>query len=158
MDNNGKRNGVGGDFPGSSGANGELKFVFVPPALADEAWPFVLEAIERARAHSTSTWSPQDVLREIKAGAAHLLFTARDAIISVLVMRFLEKFDGNKEARIWIFCASEDFYDYFDKLEDYAKYYGANELTFSSPRKGWAKVAPKLGFEVAETLYRKRLI
>lgn len=158
MGNNGKRDSFGGDFSGSPDANGKLEIVFVPPALADEAWPFVLEAIERARAHSAETWSPQDVLREIKAGQAHLLFTAKDAITSVLVMRFLEKFDGNKEARIWIFWASEDFYDYFDKLEAYAKYYGANELTFSSPRKGWAKVAPKLGFEVAETLYRKRLI
>lgn len=126
--------------------------------MADDAWPLVRDAILSVRKYSKEDWEERDVLNEIKNGFAHLLITIDEEVTGVMVLRFIEKTGGGMEARIWIFWAKKNFYGHFHLLEKYAKHYGANEITFASPRKGWLKVGKKLGLEPAETIYRKRLI
>jgi hypothetical protein len=92
-------------------------------------------------------WIPEDVYHSIKLGDASLyVFQEAGQFAGFVVLRRLvREFSGHVDCHIWL-AYSESGRDAYQAAEAFikgaAKHMGAQRITFSSPRTGWAKRHP----------------
>lgn len=92
-------------------------------------------------------WIAEDVYHAIASGDSALyVFTQAGQFAGFVVLRRLTtEFSGEVSCHIWLaYSASDaDAYQAAESfIKDAAKHMGASRITFSSPRKGWAKRYP----------------
>ena len=92
---------------------------------------------------------PKDVKRKLLSRAATLHLVGDDAFI---VAQW-------SEDRCHVLCAASmvghvgDWSAIISSTANYVKQLGCSKLTFTSPREGWGRVAPKLGFRAESITY-----
>jgi hypothetical protein len=130
----------------------------VPPADIAAVWPRVrpgLESMEKG-----DGWLPEDIYLALKTNGASLHMVAIDGKEhGFIVLRVLHDFDGPR-LHIWVLHSHSKIdvmTEFDDELTSIAKSINAGRITFSSTRSGWAKVAPKHGFRVRETVYERKI-
>jgi hypothetical protein len=88
-------------------------------------------------------WIPEDAYCDIKIGKAQLYLAIKDNYFIGYVI--LQVF--NTTLHIWAAYGNNVLEDGLKEIIDLAHQMNAKEITFSSYRKGFEKVAPKLGFK-----------
>lgn len=118
----------------------------IHPANLRAVWPDVKRGLESM---PDDDWIPEDVYHAVSAGGAALyVFNEGESFAGFVVLRRLvAEFSGEVQCHIWL-AYSESDRDAYSAAEsfikDSAKHMGASRITFSSPRKGWAKRYPLL--------------
>lgn len=70
-----------------------------------------------------------------------------------LVSKTIDTLEGRK-LLLWVCYISDDLLeDNLDQIKEWARNIGAVKIQFQSPRPGWEKRAPKLGFEKTMVIY-----
>lgn len=116
----------------------------IHPAQLRSVWDAVKRGLESMPADD---WIAEDVYHAIKSGAATLyVFTEAGAFAGFVVLRRLTaEFSGEVICHIWLAYSASNA-DAYQAAESFikgaAKHMGAARITFSSPRKGWAKRYP----------------
>lgn len=116
----------------------------IHPTQLRGVWPKIRAGLE---AMPPDDWIAEDVYHAIKSGESALhVFTEAGQFAGFLVLRRLvAEFSGEVSCHIWLaysvshadaYLAAESF------IKESAKRMGASRITFSSPRKGWAKRYP----------------
>jgi hypothetical protein len=121
-----------------------LDWQLIHPAQLRAVWGRVKAGLE---AMPPEDWIAEDVYHAIKSGQSALyLFQEAGQFAGFIVLRRqIAEFSGEVSCHIWLaysvshadaYLAAESF------IKDAAKHMGASRITFSSPRKGWAKRYP----------------
>ena len=123
-------------------------------------WPFIRQGLGIVSQHSPDNWIPEDVFMALSTGAAFLhISTQEGTMAGFVVLTFSQGYSG-RECHVW--CAYNTGPSGGLKGEDagvaeIAAQEGCKFLTFFSPRPGWERLAPELGWEKVHTLYRKEV-
>jgi hypothetical protein len=132
------------------------QLVPISPAGLAAVWPRVrpgLEAMDKG-----DGWLPEDLYFSLKTNGATLYMVTIDGTEhGFLVLRSIPDFDGVR-LHIWVLNSNSKvdlMAEFSDELDAIGRSINATRLTFSSTRSGWAKVAPKNGFSVRETVYQR---
>ena len=134
------------------------QLVPVSPAGLAAAWPRVRPGLDSM--DKGDGWIPEDLYMALKNNAATLYMVTIDGKEhGFLVLRLINDFDGPR-LHIWVLYSQSKvnlMAEFSDELDAIGKSNNAIRLTFSSTRLGWAKVAPKNGFSVRETVYERKI-
>lgn len=118
----------------------------IHPANLRSVWQDVKRGLDTMPADD---WIAEDVYHAVASGNSALyVFNEGDTFAGFVVLRKLvAEFSGEVQCHIWL-AYSESDRDAYSAAEsfikDSAKHMGASRITFSSPRKGWAKRYPLL--------------
>lgn len=116
--------------------------------------------------HSVS-WAPDDVMKVLAEGRGSLVLTFHNnaAVGAAIVSRDGDQFADQHDYLVWMAWAEptnrelarqvREFTQ--DGIEDFARAKGARCLRWYSARKGWLRVAPKLGYKLTAYCYALRL-
>ena len=110
-------------------------FTAVPPDALHSVWGEVRPMLDTVKRKAPANWIPEDVYREVAEGRAHL-FIADGACLVLVAEK--EDYTGRPTLHVWIACG-RGFADGLAWLREHAKKYGFQQITFDSPRPGWAK-------------------
>lgn len=129
----------------------------MPAAELHSVWATIRPGLEITAKKASGNWIPEDVWMELKTGGAVLHMVLVDMHYrGFLVSKTIEHFDG-KTLLLWIgysFESGKDLLlDNIEQVKEWAANIGAKRVQWQSPRKGFAKLAPKLGFEPMMTIY-----
>lgn len=134
----------------------KCEFQWIAPDKLRNVWDTVKPGLEIAARKAPGGWIVEDVYMSIKTGDSVLhLVTAENYCRGFMVSKTIDTMEG-KKLLLWIMQgnASGDLMaDNFDQIKEWAVTIGALKIQFQSPRKGWAKVAGKLGFRPTMTIY-----
>lgn len=122
-------------------------FTAVPPDALHSVWGEVFPMLRLTRKKAPDAWIPEDVYREVAEGRA-ALFLGEGSLLVLIAQK--EQFTGIPTLHVWIaFNATDDFDAGIEWVRAHAKQYGFQQITFDSPRPGWAK-----RFRPVSTRYR----
>lgn len=134
----------------------KCEFQWVEPKNLRNVWETIKPGLEETAIKAPGGWIPEDVYMRIKSGEAVLhIVTANSRYRGFLVTQSIDSVEGRKML-IWIIYGdgSDDLMtENMDQVRDWAANINAIKIQFQSPRKGWAKVAEKLGFEPVQVIY-----
>ena len=119
----------------------ELKYV--NPNELKQVWNQIKPSLGEI-AELGGDWIPEDAYCDIKVGKAQLYLGIKDGyFIGYIITQLI----GNS-LHVWAaYSSSHDILsEGLKQIADIAKQMNAKDITFSSYRKGFAKIAPKLGF------------
>jgi hypothetical protein len=139
---------------------------YIPPELLDAAWPIILPGLAKVTDHSFDLDLADQIKAAIGQGAAHLFIafadklTQNDACVKqyagFVVIRPEVGFTGNKSLHLWAaYSENSGLDERLAEVEQMAREQGFNQVTFSSPRKGWARRMKS--FQPTYQVYRKVL-
>ena len=123
---------------------------YIPPSNLRQVWQQIKPSLKEMA--KRSTWIAEDAYSDIKEGRANLYLTLdKDYFTGYIITQTL----GNK-LHIWAaYNTNNDVLkDGLEATKELAKQQGLSEITFISPRKGWDKIAPKLGFKPSQWVYK----
>jgi hypothetical protein len=123
---------------------------YIPPNNLRQVWSQIKPSLESMA--SRSTWIVEDAYSDIKEGRANLYLTLdKDYFTGYIITQTL----GDK-LHIWAaYNTNNDVLkDGLEATKELAKQQGLSEITFISPRRGWDKIAPKLGFKPSQWVYK----
>jgi hypothetical protein len=130
----------------------------VAPNQLGAVWPRLRGPM--AEIEAPDGWIAEDVYHALRNGAGTLyLVTIDDAEVGFVVLRAINDFDGQR-LHVWLLHSRSDvdvMAEFSDELDNIARGINATTITFGTTRRGWAKVAPKYGFSVRETVYSRSL-
>lgn len=123
-------------------AHGEL----ITPANLRSVWPQVKAGLDTMPAED---WIAEDVYHAIASGnsALYVFHESGQFAGFVVLRRLTTEFSGEVQCHIWLAYSASDADAYLAAesfIKEAAKHMGASRITFSSPRKGWAKRYPLL--------------
>ena len=124
-------------------------------------WATIRPGLEKTAIKADGGWIPEDVFMELKMGGAVLHLVIVDMHYKgFLVSKTFDSFDG-KTLLLWIGYSEEKgrdlLVDNIHWIDEWAVKIGANRVQWQSPRKGFARVAPKLGYEQKMVIYERDL-
>lgn len=103
-------------------------------------------------------WTPEDVYHELKANTA-VLFLSTDGFVVARVEQ--DRYTGIKKFYVWLGYSFDPKKDVLEEsqefLENIAKYYGCELISFSSNRLGWLRKAKNIGYTLGTITFIKRL-
>jgi hypothetical protein len=147
----------------------QLSVYAVPAHELQAWWPVVRPALEEVKRKNNPSWIPEDVYHCIKQGIAWLALTlyGRDVIGVTVTCRDGDQFANATDMLVWIAWADpKNVARGIDEagrvltqkaIEDAARAAGFRVVRMHSPRLGWLKVAPKLGYRMQEIVWVKSL-
>jgi hypothetical protein len=131
----------------------------VPSAGVTDLWPRVAPLVERAVAEGPRDYETDDYLAACTAADMQLWLIFADADLVGAAITALHTFPRGRVVHIEI-IAGDGMADWLASLDDelsrWAASLGARALT-GYGRKGWQRVAPRLGYRVAGHPMRKDL-
>jgi hypothetical protein len=130
---------------------------YIPPALLEEAWPLIYPGLLKVQDHSFESDLPEQIKISLYAGVAFLFMAMEnDRYVGFAVLRPEQTMTGRKGLHIWAtYSDGAPMVDCFQEVETMAREQGFQQITFSSPRKGWARRMKD--FEPTYQTYRKLL-
>lgn len=132
------------------------------PAEWERTWDsFMVPALEDVIRRTGANWRPEDVREALESGAA-IKFSPVDeegfpcSLEGFVVLRGAQDPDGTKVLHVWIAWSAVDrgVESYWDDIRSIAREGGFEQIEFRSPRKGWERVAKKIGMRPVSTIYR----
>jgi hypothetical protein len=138
------------------GPAAERALHLVLPAELSQYWPLVKRGVETVAERGSDGWLPEDVYMALKQGIS-LLYIAfvSQYYVGFLVVTPAAGWSG-PQLHVWLLFnrgARDVLATFLPDLVALAKERGAQRITMSSPRKGWERRAPQLGFEQGLTNY-----
>ncbi|MCU0810607.1 MAG: hypothetical protein MUE59_06155 [Thiobacillaceae bacterium] len=126
----------------------------VPPQALHDVWPHVLPGVEAIRERCREVWLPEDVYAALRYGDAQLW--AWPGLDSWMVLRVVT--DLHSAARtmlVWLAWSRPGTPDRLCEGLDWARQVARQAqigtVAFESPRKGWERRAPQLGWRAQFT-------
>jgi hypothetical protein len=120
----------------------ELKYV--NPQELKQVWNQIKPSLSEI-AELGNDWIPEDAYCDIKVGKAQLYLVIKDGyFIGYIITQLI-----NNSLHVWAaYSNSHDILsEGLTEIIKIANKMNAKEITFSSYRKGWEKIAPTLGFK-----------
>jgi hypothetical protein len=134
----------------------QREFVLVEPRDLTQYWPLVKAGVEKVAERGSDGWLPEDVYMALKQGVSLLYVGFVDRYyVGFVVVTPAAGWSG-PQLHLWLLYnrGERDVLETFlPDLIEIAKARGAQRITMSSPRKGWERRAPQLGFEQGLTNY-----
>lgn len=134
------------------------EFRWVPPGELGDYWPTIKPGLIDTAEKAPGGWTPQDVFLQIAQGHAVLhIALVEQHYRGFMVSKTVDSHEG-KKLLIWIAHGDGSgnlMHDNMEQLKDWAKNIKAAKIQMQSNRKGWARVAPKLGFKVTQIIYEQ---
>jgi len=123
---------------------------YIPPSNLRQVWSQIKPSLEDMA--KRSTWIVEDAYCDLKEGRANLYLTIEDKYFTGYI---ITQTLGDK-LHIWAAYNNKNdvLVDGLEAVKELAKEQGLSEITFISPRKGWDKVAPKIGFKPSQWVYK----
>lgn len=134
----------------------KAEFTWIEPDKLRNVWDTIRPGLEITARKAPGGWIPEDVYLSLKTGDAVLHVCSVDKYYrGFLISRKLDTLEG-KKLLIWIAhgdASGDVFADNLDTVKEWALGMGAVKIQFQSPRRGWEKVAEKLGFTPVQVVY-----
>jgi hypothetical protein len=133
----------------------KTEFVWVEPDDVSAQWDLVRPAIENVAEHGDH-WRPEDVYMALRQGASHLHVIQVDGrYAGCIVTTPTRTYDG-PVLHVWVGFSTPDVTLHaptMAQLLEWARNIKARRIEFASPRRGWERLARKLGFVPKMTVY-----
>ena len=137
-----------------------LTFIWCTPEELHGYWGLVEQGLAKIKGHTSERWLKEDVYHALKSAQAslHIGMVGND-YRGFVIMQQLNDYDG-KVLHIWCaYSVGEDLLDAGkDQFMEWAHNINARRITFTSPRKGWEKVGPAIGFEPVTIKYELEVV
>ena len=120
-----------------------MQLKYVNPNELKQVWNQIKPSLGEISALG-GDWIPEDAYCDIKVGKAQLYLGIKDGyFIGYIITQLI-----NNSLHVWAaYSSSHDILsEGLKQIADIASQMNAKEITFSSYRKGFEKIAPKLGF------------
>lgn len=134
----------------------KCEFLWIEPKNLRNVWDTIHPGLVETARKAPGGWIPEDVYMRIKTGDAVLhIVSAESRYRGFLVTQSIDSVEGRK-LLVWIIYGdgSDDLMaENMHQIREWAANINAVKIQFQSPRKGWAKVAERLGFEPTQTIY-----
>lgn len=133
---------------------------YVPPAALHQIWPDIQHFVEESAEYDSENVWIEDIYALLKNGT-YLLHIGKDFHGMTIAMAIsqvqLDPWDNAKRFMVIYAHGEHNFLPYQAELEKVATELGCEKICFRSPRKGWLKVAPEAGYDLAFMQFEKRL-
>jgi len=148
----------------------DLRFFVVPKDQLDAWWPEAANAVLAVKKRNPASWSPEQVRQVVETDRALLCLTFHGKRVAgiTFVCRDGDQFADAFDWLVWIAWADPNnvtegvaraVTEFTQReIEAEAMRRGARALRIHVPRKGWTKLAEKLGYELLERVYVRRLV
>lgn len=130
-------------------------FRWIPPGELGDYWPTIKPGLIETAEKAPGGWTPQDVFLQIAQGHAVLHIALVDQHYrGFLVSKTVDAHEG-KKLLIWILHGDGTgiLIDSMEVVREWARNIGAAKIQMQSNRRGWERVAPKLGFAPTMTIF-----
>lgn len=128
---------------------------YIPPALLGEAWPIIEPGLLKITEHSFDPDFPAQIHAAVLAGGA-LLFMGTEPYQGFVILKQEQTYTGRRGLHVWgVYSEGADFSWHLAEIEQIAREQGCTQVTFSSPRKGWARRLKD--YQPTYQIYRKIL-
>jgi hypothetical protein len=123
---------------------------YIPSNNLRQVWNQIKPSLEDMA--KRSTWIVEDAYCDLKEGRANLYLTIEDKYFTGYI---ITQTLGDK-LHIWAAYNNKNdvLVDGLEAVKTLAKEQGLSEITFISPRKGWDRIAPKIGFKPSQWVYK----
>lgn len=136
--------------------DGRLSFEFVHPMQLREHWGVVRAGLDAMLAEIPDRWIPEDVYHALMLGRSTLHRCLRDSeYVGFVVLTPESVFDG-QALHVWVAYSTSSepvLAAFFPFIKQCAVAIQAKRVKFHSPRQGWERAAPKIGFRAKEVIY-----
>lgn len=134
----------------------KCEFRWVPQAEIGDYWQTIKPGLAETAEKAPGGWTPGDVFVQLANGQATLHLALVDQHYRGFMISKVRQEPEGVKLLIWIAHGDGSgnlMADNMDQLRDWAKNVGAVCLQMQSNRKGWERVASKLGFRPTMTIY-----
>ena len=127
-----------------------MQLKYIHPTDLRQVWSQIKPSLEDMA--KRSIWIVEDAYCDLKEGRANLYLTIEDKYFTGYI---ITQTLGDK-LHIWAAYNNKNdvLVDGLEAVKELAKEQGLSEITFISPRKGWDKIAPKIGFKPSQWVYK----
>jgi len=127
-----------------------MQLKYIHPTDLRQVWSQIKPSLEDMA--KRSTWIVEDAYCDLKEGRANLYLTIEDKYFTGYI---ITQTLGDK-LHIWAAYNNKNdvLVDGLEAVKALAKEQGLSEITFISPRKGWDRIAPKIGFKPSQWVYK----
>ena len=127
-----------------------MQLKYIHPTDLRQVWSQIKPSLEDMA--KRSTWIVEDAYCDLKEGRANLYLTIEDKYFTGYI---ITQTLGDK-LHIWAAYNNKNdvLVDGLEAVKELAKEQGLSEITFISPRKGWDRIAPKIGFKPSQWVYK----
>jgi hypothetical protein len=127
-----------------------MQLKYIHPTELRQVWSQIKPSLEDMA--KRSTWIVEDAYCDLKEGRANLYLTIEDKYFTgYIITQTL-----GSTLHIWAAYNNKNdvLVDGLEAVKALAKEQGLSEITFISPRKGWDRIAPKIGFKPSQWVYK----
>jgi hypothetical protein len=121
-----------------------------------DVWETIKPGLDKI-ASATDEWIAEDIYMALKLNTCSLFLCEINGNYKGFVVSQKQENYGKVKLHIWAAFSQANDYNVLensmDEIKSWANNIEAKKITFSTTRKGWEKVAPKLGFEKTLTTY-----
>lgn len=133
-----------------------LDLKFIPPNELSKVWEIIKPGVEEVRKHGAG-WLAEDVYASIKTGHSYLhIGYEEDKYIGFVVTENTVVSRGTV-INVWCGYSEGNEFEFLEQcteiFKEWTKSINAYGVRYISPRTGWVKVAPKLGFKYVGSIY-----
>ena len=136
-------------------------FEHIPVEDVRVAYERIEQDLHKIRKKSYADWIPADVYASLKKAESDLhIGYIKDEYVGFLVTCFTVDSGGEPVLSIWAGYQKPGYTfleEAMDKMNKIAEKFNVTAIEFASSRKGWGKLANKLGYDMVCNLYRKEM-
>lgn len=135
---------------------GDYKLIYLPPEQLNNYWPWIRYGLAKVLERNKDTWLPEEIYHGIKVGSCHVLVAqCGKGLVGFMVVEL----HGNT-VHLWA-CynigGTNVLYKLYPVAVEMFKSVGANRITMSSSRPGWAKLAKRFGLTPGNIEYSRNI-
>ena len=118
-----------------------MQLKYVSPTELKQVWQQIKPSLNDM-ANQSNEWILEDAYCDLKEGRAHLYLAIRDSyFVGYVIIQIF-----GETLHIWAAYGDNVLVEGINAVKEIASQHNIKQITFSAIRKGWLKVAPKLGF------------
>lgn len=120
-----------------------VRLVALPPNDFRSAWDYFKQNLLNILTKGEESWIPEDIFLEVMTGRSAAFLVEADGAVSGGMVTTAR----GETLHVWVLWdTSGHLQDIFEEVRQMAKAAGFRYGSFETRRRGWDKVAPKLGF------------
>lgn len=133
-----------------------INLQWINPINLHDHWDTIKEGLEKVSVVGEG-WIPEQVYMAIAQGQAYLHIAYHDESYAGFVITQNTQGYIGMTLHVWAVYSNMNDFDILGQcmptFQEWANKIQAKKITFSSKRKGWSKMAEKLGFKPSVTFY-----